>query len=561
MSAIRTRSDRQKKYLQDVIAGKQSVQNVNDFKRFVEAILAQNDHSVAVERLMASPGALTALQKGLRFSTTADFINQYTAKLLQYLSDPGIKILCNGQFLERLLVIVLEPRTLWNAWMEAFACRTLNDDAIYALAWMMTELLSLPSSCGVDVIADAQTMVSDGSLFRSPSFELRGLGHKLNHFLQMKCSGNTIDPSAFTAGGRHDNDFLDFRKIAILPTSDEFSCTERPFFRRADDIVELQGHQRVTAFLDNQFRLLREDMLSELREDVRIGNGRKKGRKSTFRLSNLSVARLSYGRDNEMRLHTCCLGVSCKSGLENIGQLSKEKRISYVKENRNFVKHQAFGCLTRGAEIVAFATIERDEDALVAEPPIIMLRIAGDEAFKKTLLYLKLYGDVHFVLVETPMFAYEPILKCLQETVDIPLTEELFLHQKGQSVRESYIVPLNVTNAIKEHGNGDIQSILGTSKPVRLDPSQLESLLAGLTQRVSLIQGPPGMWMGSHLALPSLNNAVAYRHWEIVHRRPPDQGPPRPYEREDTCHVLYQSCSRSVFGGSFGHWYQSFSHR
>ncbi|PYH42931.1 P-loop containing nucleoside triphosphate hydrolase protein [Aspergillus saccharolyticus JOP 1030-1] len=358
MSAIRTRSDRQKKYLQDVIAGKHSVQNVNDFKGFVEAILAQNDHSVAVERLMASPGALTALHKGLRFNTTSDFINQYKAKLLQYLSDPGIKTL-------------------------------------------------------LDVTADAQTMVNDGSLFRSPSFELRGLGHKLNHFLQMKCSGNTIDPSAFTAGGRHDNDFFDFRKIAILPTSDEFSCTERPFPRRADD-------------------------------DVQIANGRKKGRKSTFRLRNLSVARLSYGRNDGMRLHACCLG-----------------------QNRNFVKHQAFGCLTRGAEIVAFVTIERDEDAL-------------------------LYSDVHFILVETPMFAYEPILKCLQETVDIPLTEELFLHQKGQSVRESDIVPLNVTNATKEQGVGDIQSILGTSKPVRLDPSQLESLLAGLIQRVSLIQGPPG---------------------------------------------------------------------
>lgn len=168
MSAVRTRSDRQKKYLQDVIAGKQSVQNVNDFKRFVEAILAQIDHSVAVERLMASPSALTALQKGLRFSTKADFIDQYTAKLLQYLSDPGIKNLCNGQFLERILLIFLEPRTLWNAWMEAFASRTLDDNAIYALTWMMTELLSLPSSCGVDVIADAQTMVNDRSLLRSP---------------------------------------------------------------------------------------------------------------------------------------------------------------------------------------------------------------------------------------------------------------------------------------------------------------------------------------------------------------------------------------------------------
>jgi hypothetical protein len=301
-------------------------------------------------------------------------------------------------------------------------------------------------------------------------------------------------------------------------------------------------------------------MLSELREDVQIANGRKKGRKLTFRLRNLSVARLSYGRDNDTRLHTCCLGVSCKSGLENIGQLSKEKRLSYVKENRNFMKHEAFGCLTRGAEVVAFATIDRDEDALVAEPPIIMLRIAGDEAFKKTLSYLKLYSDVDFVLVGTPMFAYEHVLKCLQETVDLPLTEELFLQQKEESVRESDIVPLNVINAIKEHGNGDIQSILGTSNSVRLDASQLESLLAGLTQRVSLIQGPPGMWIGSRLVLPRLNNAVAYRHWEIIHRRPPDQSPPRPYEREDTCHVLYQSCSRSVFGRPFGHWYQSFRH-
>lgn len=141
MSAVRTRSDRQKKYLQDVIAGKQPVQNFNDSRKFVRAILAQIDHSVAAGRLMASPSALTALQEGLRFSTTADFINQYTAKLLQYLSDPGIKTLCNGQFLERILVIVLELRTLWNAWMEAFASRTLDDDAIYALAWMMTNTL------------------------------------------------------------------------------------------------------------------------------------------------------------------------------------------------------------------------------------------------------------------------------------------------------------------------------------------------------------------------------------------------------------------------------------
>jgi hypothetical protein len=56
-----------------------------------------------------------------------------------------------------------------------------------------------------------------------------------------------------------------------------------------------------------------------------------------------------------------------------------------------------------------------------------MLRISGEEALKKSLLYLKLYSDVDFLVVDTPIFAYEPILKCLQESVEMPLTEELFL--------------------------------------------------------------------------------------------------------------------------------------
>ncbi|KAJ9255512.1 hypothetical protein DTO212C5_9142 [Paecilomyces variotii] len=492
MSAINTRSDRLTKYLWEIIKGKKTVQNVNDFKRFVEAVLDQHDHTVTVERLMASPSALTALHRGLRSNTAAEFINQYTAKLIHYFSDPGIKSLCNGQFLEKLLVLILEPRTLWNAWMEAFASRSLDDDATYTLTWMMTELLSLPISSGVDIIADAQAIVNDGSLLRSPSLELRNLGQKLKHVLQVKSSGSTIDASAFTAGGRHDNDFPDFRNIAIFPTSDEFQCTEKPFYRRAEDIAELPPDQRVAAYLDNQFRLSREDMLSELREDVHIANGRKKGRRSTFRLRQLSVAQLSCGRDSERRLHTCCLGVRYKSGLETFTNLPEKERKRYLMENRNFMKHQAFGCLIRGAEIVAFATIERDIDALLAKKPIVMLRIAGDEAFKKTLLYLKLYRDVDFILVETPMFAYEPVLNCLQQAVDIPLTEELFLYEKNQPARESGLVPLDVVKNIEQNGNGNIQSILRTPKPVKLDPSQLESLVAGLTQKVSLIQGPPG---------------------------------------------------------------------
>lgn len=102
MSANKIRSDRLAKFFWAVSHGKQEVENINDFKRFVEAILDQADHCSMIERLIASQPALTALRNGLRFSVTPTFINQYTARLVQYMDDPRVKGLCNGQFLQQL---------------------------------------------------------------------------------------------------------------------------------------------------------------------------------------------------------------------------------------------------------------------------------------------------------------------------------------------------------------------------------------------------------------------------------------------------------------------------
>lgn len=62
---------------------------------------------------------------------------------------------------------------------------------------------------------------------------------------------------------------------------------------------------------------------------------------------------------------------------------------------------------------MAFVKIERDIDSLEADRPVVMLRISGEEALQRCLLHLKLYNDVNFLVVDTPIFAYEPILKCL----------------------------------------------------------------------------------------------------------------------------------------------------
>lgn len=491
--ATSTRSDRLARYLGTVLRGTQQVQDLNGFKRLIEAILDQSDPCATVERLVTSENALSALRVGLRFNLTPAFINEYTAKFIQFLNFPEIKLLGNGFFLEQVLLIVLEPRTLWSAFLGAFVTRKLDDEAMEALCWLTTELLSLPTSSAVDITVDAKAILDSGLLLLSSSVRLRNQAHRIRYLLDMKCSATAPLPSGITAGGRHDNDFPDFRSITILPTADEMGCTEKPFYRAVHDISRLSGNQRIADSLDNQFRLVREDMMSGLRDDFQVAQGTKKGRRSAFRIGDLSLACVSYSSSDQKYLRPCTVGVTAESGLEKLKNLPKEKRKAFLKSNPHCVKHRAFGCLIRETEIVAFATIERDLDALVSDPPVVMLRIVGEDALKKSLLSLKLYTNVDFLVVDTPTFAYEPILKCLQERMEFSLTEELFLYEKGQPVKESSLAPWNMINELKATCKCNIQDTLQTSRSVTLDSSQLKSLLAGLTQRVSLIQGPPGI--------------------------------------------------------------------
>lgn len=73
---------------------------------------------------------------------------------------------------------------------------------------------------------------------------------------------------SYRPGGRHDNDFKDFREISILPIPDEIASVEIPYYRRMCDVYNVSEAQRAVMHYDNQFRLLREDLLAELRNDL-----------------------------------------------------------------------------------------------------------------------------------------------------------------------------------------------------------------------------------------------------------------------------------------------------
>jgi len=484
-----TRSEKLSRYFSQVEQGKKKVEKASDAKLFLEAVCDQSNRLRCIERLVSSSKALESLQKSVRFDVSKEFLNGPAADLVAYLREPGLEQLCNGQFLRQVISSMVDPPTFWNALVQAHGRKDLTDTSEGAFAWLLLQLLT--SSSTDEMVRVAQNVIKDQSLLGSPSLEVRSLGYKIQDVLNTRSTGLPhLDD--YKPGGRHDNDFEDFRKISILPTPDEVASTETPFYRKAHEIHEAKAEHRPAMHHDNQFRLLREDLLAQLRTDLQIALGQRKGTRSAVLIKGLIMNGFDYGTEN--RRKPCSLTFLCGEGLPPISDVPISERKAFVANNRNILKHQSFGCLTSRDGIVAFASVDRNEALLAEEPPILVLQVAESDAVARVLTRVILSEAFHFVVVDTAVFAYEPILRRLQEKTDFPLSECLLsptpsLHALNIDDKLSHIVErLRATNG------HNIHEVLGITKKISLDPSQFESLMTGLVHSLCLIQGPPGQF-------------------------------------------------------------------
>jgi hypothetical protein len=114
-------------------------------------------------------------------------------------------------------------------------------------------------------------------------------------------------------------------------------------------------------------------------------------------------------------------------------------------------------------------------------------------------LKIKTGKSIKIVQIDTAAFAYEPVLQRLQEIKTIELKDELLCWEKGILIQQPPSPPTDVIQAIETSPADKLGVVLGTK--VKLDPAQTASLLMGLKQRVSLIQGPPGTGIHTLLAI------------------------------------------------------------
>ncbi|CCM06492.1 uncharacterized protein FIBRA_08761 [Fibroporia radiculosa] len=487
------RLQRLNKLLHSISCG-QAILSPRNGSQFLEAIFSQPDPAACISRLIGSRQGLLSIQAVMRFDLRTEFLNGHASNFILYLRAPVLQQIGGGSFLQQILDAVVDPPIFWNAFVEEFRQGRLQGEGELAFAWLLRQLVMLPVEKAGPYREVAQDPAVLDRLLSASQPELVAIGQKIKDIL------STFNPAipddiGFTPGGRHDNDFADFRSISVLPTADEITSKERAFLRPRAFLEDPETHEhRIATYLDNQYRLLREDMIYEMRDEIRIIFGEKKGKHRGVVIDSLKLLGVNCGPEGK-RVRW---GLRFECG-HDLWPLSKKKTLKGRKailqdEGRNLLRHQSLTCLMVGREIVAFPSVMRDEDLLAQNPPIILLSFTNEASLKKALLKLKNAKQIQLVQINTAVFAYEPVLRALQETISVPLAPEILSWTDDSDLFPPPLYPEAIIESLREDPHQDLRALLNIkqAKPIRLDVSQSTSLLSALTQRVSLIQGPPG---------------------------------------------------------------------
>ena len=509
------RSAKLVKFFGSIVRGDRTLKSLKEAELFIEALCDQPDPPACIEKVVSGSGGLSAVQSSLRFSASTSFLNGPAAALIRYIQDPGLKLILGGDYVRQVTQIMVEPPIFWNVFLQSFRNRSLDSQAQQCFGWLLHELLCQNPSKSSSYLAIAQDPSIQSFFLESPDFDLRTIGQKIKHSMS---NIDAPDVEAFEQGpgGRHDNDFADFREIAIHPTADEIRSTEPPFLRLAETLDDpaYEGN-RLTVHLDNQFRLLREDMLKEMRDELQVISGEKKGRHKGTIIEGFKLLDIYCGEPKK-RL-PWSLQLQCIADLPQLAKLKDKGRKDYFAANLNLFRHQSQGCLIVDEEITAFPLIHRDIDQLAHKPPIITLHFGGIASTSKSLLKLKTGQKVKFVQIDTATFAYEPILRGLQEIRDLSLADEILFWTPNSTSSRPPHTPTTLIKILEDDPLRDIQDILQTPKSIRLDRTQMKSLLHGLKRRVSLIQGPPGEFFSANPSLKYLNKLQAPVSHSLAH--------------------------------------------
>ena len=310
-------------------------------------------------------------------------------------------------------------------------------------------------------------------------------------------------------GGRHDNDHPSYRDVRIVPTPQELHCAT-PFLPCIGDAGGNQIETDAT-LLDRQFRLLREELLSELREEF---NGREKVRSfNNCRIVHFNTGRpkpdpdasaaqlqaLSGARPKSTMIDRAFAEVTFTPPPSLVRFKTVDEKEAWWDKAKRQLGRQSLVCFVHANAVVCFGTVEdRRPNLLARNPPTIGIAPCS-RADAKAMLWLHMRGTEFSLLQsDASLFACEPILRSLQLMTEVPLAEEI-VHANKAARRPvappapSHDDPRFLSMLSRIHAGESISQIVNSAKAkFDLDTSQSDAIKKGLTHRLSITQGPPG---------------------------------------------------------------------
>ena len=432
MQSMDARTKKLGRHFHSVLSGETSL-NRTSSTLFLEAICVQSDAVSCVDKVIASKTGLESLQKAIFVDLSVTFLNGLGARVIHYFMAPTLKDLAGGHYLQQVILRVVEPPVLWRSYLEAHRGKTLDEPGEYAFAWLLLQLVSLPA----DISSQYRSIAEDADitlpLISSSSPDVRSVGHKIKHIVDTCSVGAVLDPE-LRPGGRHDNDQADFRKINILPTADEVTSKEQPFIRTAAEVDNVDVSERLSTHLDNQFRLYREDMLYELRDELQIVFGQKKGYHRGLAVNGLRLIGLHTAPGPPPhKFPKWGVILQCLQDLPLFTKVDTKKRKEHLAQDRRLIKDMSMCAVIVDGKVVAFPKVRRDEDHLAKNPPEFVLQFEGQQATIDALCSFRNAKNIQLVQIDTAVFAYEPVLKRLQQITRMPLWRELLASKPGGS--------------------------------------------------------------------------------------------------------------------------------
>jgi hypothetical protein len=325
-----------------------------------------------------------------------------------------------------------------------------------------------------------------------------------------------VQAKSVAAAAKRTWDNKEYRSLQILPQWEEISKADRPHQLRPNIVQEGESYEDWMHYFDIQFRLLREDFISPLREGINDYLNGKVGRE----LRNVKV----------FQNVTIVRPIFTRAGLCHEIKFDTRPFKGYRWEHSKRLIFGSLLCLSPDHfhKKIYFATVSnRDPRKLPRGYLEVMFQGSAD-----LLAHMKLRTE--FIMVESMAYfeASRHILRSLQEAEGIETFTKYIISNDCKVVRH----PLYLDSS-ERASTYDIQFIMKPQcrnhrihhpfamVPIKidsqwpnvnktdLDESQLAAIKMALTQEIAVIQGPPGTgktYIGLKIVQALLKNCHAW---------------------------------------------------